>query len=235
MRRCGRAYFLLLVCLLVTGVTAGGALAAPGGNGNNGKGHAGRGLALAKGHAKHAPAAPHSPSAPVKSTAPSGKDETRREPAPKRVAPKAAPGVDRRASHLTICHRTGSGRYIVISPSVTGGTNGHLKHHDDFVYEGSCTKSAQTPLDDPPAEPPATGEHPPRDPAGAVGAPPLGRPTLHGWPGALPVPGRQRADRLGNRATAAEADSLVLPEDDERIERDGARAGHGLDHDPVPA
>jgi hypothetical protein len=177
MRRCGRAYCLLLVCLLVTGVTAGGALAAPGGNGNNGKGHAGRGLALAKGHAKHAPAAPHSPSAPVKSTAPSGKDETRREPAPKRVAPKAAPGVDRRASHLTICHRTGSGRYIVISPSVTGGTNGHLKHHDDFVYEGSCTKSAQTPLDDPPAEPPATGEHPPRDPAGAVGAPPLACPS----------------------------------------------------------
>jgi hypothetical protein len=78
MRRCGRAYWLLLVCLLVTGVAAGGALAAPGGNSNNGKGHAGRGLALAKGHAKHAPAAPHSPSAPVKSTAPSGKDETRR-------------------------------------------------------------------------------------------------------------------------------------------------------------
>jgi hypothetical protein len=52
-----------------------------------------------------------------------------------------------------------------------------LKHHDDFVYEGSCTKSAQTPLDDPPAEPPATGEHPPREPAGTIGAPPLASPS----------------------------------------------------------
>jgi hypothetical protein len=40
MRRCGRAYCLLLVCLFVTAVTAGGALAAPGANGNKGKGHA---------------------------------------------------------------------------------------------------------------------------------------------------------------------------------------------------
>jgi hypothetical protein len=173
MRRCGRAYCLLLVCLLVTGVTAGGALAAPGGNSNNGKGHAGRGLALAKGHAKHAPAAPQSLQAPVKSTAPSGKNEARPASAPMPVAPKASPAVDRRASHLTICHRTGSGRYIVISPSVTGATKGHLKHYDDFAYTGSCTKSAPTPPDDPPAEPPATGEHPPRDPAGAIGAPPL--------------------------------------------------------------
>jgi hypothetical protein len=173
MRRCGRAYCLLLVCLLVTGVTAGGALAAPGGNGNNGKGHAGRGLALAKGHAKQAPAAPQSPQAPVKSPTPPGKDEARPAPAPRQVAPKAPPAVDRRASHLTVCHRTGPGRYIVISPSVTGATNGHLKHHDDFVYTGSCTQSAQTPLDDPPA----TGEHPPRDPAGAVGAPPLASPS----------------------------------------------------------
>jgi hypothetical protein len=177
MRRCGRAYCLLLVCLLVTGVTAGGALAAPGGNSNNGKGHAGRGLALAKGHAKHAPAAPQSLQAPVKSTAPSGKDEARPASALKGVAPKAAPGVERRASHLTICHRTGSGRYIVISPSVTGVTNGHLKHHDDFVYTGSCTRSAPTPPDDPPDDPPATGEHPPRDPAGAIGAPPLASPS----------------------------------------------------------
>jgi hypothetical protein len=102
----------------------------------------------------------------VKPTASSGKNEARRALAPKRVAPKASSGLDRRASHLTICHRTGSGRYIVISPSVTGATNGHLKHHDDFVYTGSCTQSAQTP----PAEPPATGEHPPRDPAGSTGS-----------------------------------------------------------------
>src|SRR6266508_6172558 len=177
MRRCGRAYCLLLVCLLVTGVTAGGALAAPGGNGNNGKGHAGRGLALAKGHAKHAPAAPQSLQAPVKPTAPSGKNQARPATAAKPVAPKASPAVDRRASHLTICHRTGSGRYIVISPRVTGATKGHLKHYDDFVYTGSCTQSAQTPPDDPPTEPPATGEHPPRDPAGAIGAPPLASPS----------------------------------------------------------
>jgi hypothetical protein len=160
MRRCGRAYCLLLVCLLVTGVTAGGAFAAPGGNGNNGKGHAGRGLALAKGHAKHAPAAPQSLQAPVKPTAPSGKNEARPASAAMPVAPKASPAVHPRARHLTICHRTGSGRYLVISPSVTGATKGHLKHHDDFVYTGSCTQSVQAP----PAEPPATGEHPPRDP-----------------------------------------------------------------------
>jgi hypothetical protein len=177
MRRCGRAYCLLLVCLLVTGVTAGGALAAPGGNGNNGKGHAGRGLALAKGHAKHATAAPQSPQAPAKPTTPSGKDEARPAPGSKRVAPRAQLGVDRRASHLTICHRTGSGRYIVISPSVTGATNGHLKHHDDFVYTGSCTQSVQAPPDDPPAEPPATSEHPPRDPASAIGATALASPS----------------------------------------------------------
>lgn len=170
MRRCGRAYCLLLACLFVMGVTAGGALAAPGGNGNKGKGHAGRGLALAKGHAKHASAAPQTPQAPVKSTAPSG-HEARPAPAPKRVAPKARPGVDRRASHLTICHRTGSGRYIVISPSVTGATKGHLtQHDDDFVFTGSCSQSAQTPPDDRPAEPPATGEHPPRDPATSTGS-----------------------------------------------------------------
>jgi hypothetical protein len=166
MRRCGRAYCLLLVCLFVTAVTAGGALAAPGGNGNKGKGHEGRGLALAKGHAKHAAAAPQSPQAPVKPGASSRKNEAR----PKPVAPKAPPGVDRRASHLTICHRTGSGRYVVISPSVTGATKGHLTKHDDFVFTGSCTESAQTPPDDPPAEPPATGEHPPRDPASPTGS-----------------------------------------------------------------
>jgi hypothetical protein len=177
MRRCGRAYCLLLVCLLVMGVTAGGALAAPGGNGNKGKGHAGKGLALAKGHAKHASAAPQSPQAPVKPAAPPGKDDARPAPAPKQVAPKAPPAVDRGASHLTICHRTGSGRYIVISPSVTGATNGHLKHHDDFVYTGSCTPSAQTPPDDPPAEPPASGDHPPRDPASAIGASSLASPS----------------------------------------------------------
>ena len=161
MRRCGRAYCLLLVCLFVTGVTAGGALAAPGGNGNKGKGHAGRGLALANGHAKHAPAAPQSPQVPVKPAAPSGKNETR----PKSVAPKAPAGVNRRASHLTICHLTGSGRYIVISPSVTGATKGHLPKHDDFVFTGSCSRPTE--VTSPPAQPPATGEHEPPSQGGA--------------------------------------------------------------------
>jgi hypothetical protein len=113
----------------------------------------------------------------VKPPAPSEQDKARPAPASKRAAPKAPSGVDRRASHLTICHRTGSGRYIVISPSVTGAMNGHLKHHDDFVYTGSCTQSLETPPKDPPAEPPVTGEHPPRDPAGAIGAPPLASPS----------------------------------------------------------
>jgi hypothetical protein len=98
MRRCGRAYCLLLVCLFATGVTAGGGLAAPGGNGNNGKGHMGRGLALAKGHAKHAPAAPQPPQAAVRPAAPFAKNEARPAPAPKSVAAKAPPGVDRRAT-----------------------------------------------------------------------------------------------------------------------------------------
>jgi pyruvate/2-oxoglutarate dehydrogenase complex dihydrolipoamide acyltransferase (E2) component len=175
MRRCGRAYCLLLVCLLVTGVTAGGALAAPGGNGNNGKGHMGRGLALAKGHAKHAPAAPQPPQAPVKPAAPSAKNEARPAPAPKSVAAKAPPGVDRRATHLTICHRTGSGRYIVISPSVTGAMKGHLKKHDDFVFTGSCLRPTE--VASPPAQPPATGEHPPHDPPSPLVAPQLGSPS----------------------------------------------------------
>jgi hypothetical protein len=175
MRRCGRAYCLLLVCLFVSGVTAGGALAAPGGNGNNGKGHMGKGLALAKGHAKHAPAAPQAPQSPVKPAAPSGKNEARPAPVPEPVAPKAPVGVDRRASHLTICHRTGSGRYIVISPSVTGATKGHLKKHDDFVFTGSCSRPTVAPS--PPVQPPATGEHPPHDPPTVLAATPRASPS----------------------------------------------------------
>ena len=161
MRRCGRAYCLLLVCLFVTAVTAGGALAAPGANGNKGKGHAKRGLALAKGHAKRAAAAPQTPQVPVK-PASSGKNEAR----PKSVAPKAQPGVDRRASRLRICHRNGSGRYVVISPSVTGATKGHLTKHDDFVFTGSCSRSTE--VLSPSAEPPATGEHEPPSQMGAL-------------------------------------------------------------------
>jgi pyruvate/2-oxoglutarate dehydrogenase complex dihydrolipoamide acyltransferase (E2) component len=131
MRRCGRASCPFLVGLLTAAITAAGAIAAPGGNG---KDHAGRGLALAKGHAKHAAATPQAPQAPAESAKPAPPEDEKNE--------YASPGVERRASHLTICHRTGSGRYIVISPSVTGATNGHLKHHDDFVYTGGCTTAA---------------------------------------------------------------------------------------------
>jgi len=175
MRRCGRAYCLLLVCLFVMAITAGSAFAAPGGNGDKGKGHAGRGLALAIGHAKHATAAPQSPQAPAKAPAPSGKHEAQQVSAPKTVAPKAPVGVDRRASHLTICHLTGSGRYIVISPSVTGATTGHLAKHDDFVFTGSCSRPTEVPS--PPAQPRATGEHPPHDPPSPIGASPLASPA----------------------------------------------------------
>ena len=180
MRRCGRAYCLLLVCLFVTAVTAGGALAAPGGNGNKGKGHEGRGLALAKGHAKHAPAAPQTPQARVKPAAYSGKKGARQALAPKSMVPKAPRGVDRRASHLTICHLTGSGRYVVISPSVTGATTGHLTKHDDFVFTGSCSRPTEVPgppaqeVPGPPAQPPATGQH---EPPSQIGAPPLASPA----------------------------------------------------------
>jgi hypothetical protein len=172
MRRCGRAYCLLLVCLFVTAVTAGGALAAPGGNGNKGKGHEGRGLALAKGHAKHAPAAPQTPQAPVKPAESSGKKGARQAPTPKSMGPKAPRGVDRGASHLTICHLTGSGRYVVISPSATGATNGHLAKHDDFVFTGSCARPTE--VSSPPAQPPATGLH---EPPSQGGAPPLATPA----------------------------------------------------------
>jgi hypothetical protein len=204
MRRCGRAYCLMLACLFVSGVAAGGALAAPGGNGNgnNGKGHMGRGLALAKGHAKHAPAAPQSPQAPVKPAAPSGKSEARPAPAPEPAAPKAPAGVNRRASHLTICHRTGSGRYIVISPSVTGATKGHLTKHDDFVFTGSCSRPTEAPS--PPAQPPATGEHPPHDPPSPLAATPRASPS-----GDLPFTGG-RALYLFLAGSALIASGLAL-------------------------
>jgi hypothetical protein len=93
---------------------------------------------------------------------------------------------------VTICHATGSGRYIVISPSVQGVDNGHFRHHDDFVYDGSCSRGeSPSPDPDPDPEPPAppTGDHPP-DPhggvAGDVGARPRGNLPFMGMP-ALPI------------------------------------------------
>lgn len=157
MRRCGSVSCLVGTGLLVSTLVAGGAFAAPGGNG---KSHGANGLALAKGHTKHVVAAPqlsqtetqgvtHEPAKaapPLERTA-----RTPRPPASQEVA-TAAP--KRRAAHLTICHLTGSGRYIVISPSATGAQNGHLSHGDDFVYTGSCARGASSPppaSDDPPS------------------------------------------------------------------------------------
>jgi hypothetical protein len=181
---------------------AGSAWAAPGGNGKghggNGNGqaddHAGQGLALAKGHEKHAPATPQL--APAPAPAP---EEDRQEPAQERAvseksrgADVAAPGQATRHHHVTICHATGSGRYIVISPNVNGVLKGHLSHHDDFVYNGSCSRG-QSPSPDPDPEPPAppnSGGHPPNDPlgdiAGDVGVRPSGNLPFTGVP-ALPV------------------------------------------------
>jgi hypothetical protein len=177
----------------------GSAWAAAGGNGKgqgaangNGQGNSeSQGLALAKGHEKHAPAAPQLTPKPAPSP-----DDVRQEPVQEQSRrdkgqagdPGAAPGHN----HVTICHATGSGRYIVISPSVKGVDNGHLRHHDDFVYSGSCSRGGSpSPDPDPDPEPPAppTGDHPP-DPhggvAGDVGARPRGNLPFTGVP-ALPV------------------------------------------------
>ena len=177
MRRRGRVSCLFGMGLLVATLGAGGALAAPGGNG---KGHVGRGLALAKGHAKHPAAAPALPpqSGPAPAQAPPA------QPAPAKPHPRsspelrgnpAPPGAEIRHNHVTICHATGSGRYIVISPNVKGVLNGHLKHHDDFVYVDGCERPAEAPPPAvPPAEPPSTAAHPPRDPPNPVEATPPG-------------------------------------------------------------
>jgi hypothetical protein len=65
----------------------------------------------------------------------------------------SSPGVQVRHNHLTICHRTGSGRYIVISPNINGAMNGHLTHHDDFVYVDGCERPVPVPRPDPAPEP----------------------------------------------------------------------------------
>jgi hypothetical protein len=124
-------------------MAAGGAYAAAGG-------HQGKGHAWAKGQAKHAATAPQlSQPKPAAPAARADKAHVGAKPQPK--APSH--GVETRHNHLTICHRTGSGRYIVISPNVNGAMNGHLRHHDDFVYVDGCAQPAPAPRPNPVPEP----------------------------------------------------------------------------------
>jgi hypothetical protein len=185
MRRCGRTTCLVGAGLFVAIFVAGGALAAPGGNGKGRGGvggHPGQGLALAKGHEKHAPATPQLTPPPASQPGPAAaapeRPGSRNAPV---VQPRGSngspPGLATRHNHVTICHATGSGRYIVISPNVNGVLNGHLSHHDDFVYTGSCSQPAGAVEGSPPEEesPPAT--HPPRDPPAVDWAPPAAQPS----------------------------------------------------------
>jgi hypothetical protein len=159
MRRCGRASCVVAVGVLTAAIVAGGAFAEAGGNGK--KGGQGKGHAWAKGHVKHAAATPQlaSPPEPESQVAPT----KHASPPAARHHEAAPPGAATRHQHLTICHATGSG-YVVISPNVNGALNGHLKHHDDFVYVNGCTRPAGDPGGDPPRDPPPSPTHPPRDP-----------------------------------------------------------------------
>jgi hypothetical protein len=124
-------------------MAAGGAYAAAGG-------HQGKGHAWAKGQAKHAATTPQlSQPKPTASAARADKAHVGTKPQPK----AASHGVETRHNHLTICHLTGSGRYIVISPNVNGAMNGHLSHHDDFGYVDGCARPDPGPRPDPVPEP----------------------------------------------------------------------------------
>ena len=141
MRRCGRASCVVLIGVLAAATVANSAFAARGGRQGVERGKA-------KGHTKHAVATPLLSSQPAKSVV----RVRAAKPAVTRAEVKhgvSAPGAQVRHDHMTICHRTGSGRYIVISPSVRGATNGHLKHHDDFVYVDGCERPSQAPRPDP--------------------------------------------------------------------------------------
>jgi hypothetical protein len=147
MRRCGRASCVVLIGVLAAATVANSAFAARGGR--QGIEHG-----KAKGHIKHAVATPLASPQSVKSTVRIRTAEAKVSHAEKQVA--SLPGVQVRQNHLTICHRTGSGRYIVISPNVNGAMNGHLRHHDDFVYVGGCERAAPAPRPDPAPEPSPT-------------------------------------------------------------------------------
>ena len=181
MRRCGTAFCVLTVGLLVAGLSAGDAFAAKGGQGkshgqaSHGQSGQGNGHAWAKGQEKHADAAPQL--APQPAAGPKPKPKPARSqvpsqpeaPAPERAQPKGAPpGAAARHNHVTICHATGSGRYIVISPDVKGVENGHFKHHDDFLFADGCGGPTQAPPSEPPSGQPSgsppKADQPPREP-----------------------------------------------------------------------
>jgi hypothetical protein len=157
MRRCGRASCLVLVGLLAAATAAGGAYPAAGG-------HQGNGHAWAYGHDKHAAATPqlaqpqvpkpqHGQSSARKSKSPSA-PVTRADERASAAHEKSAPsGAGTRHNHRTICHRTGSGRYIVISPNVNGAMHGHLSHHDDLVYVDGCGTAEDKRQPEPKPEP----------------------------------------------------------------------------------
>jgi hypothetical protein len=231
MRRCGRTTCLIGAGLLVAILMAGGALAAPGGNGKGRGGngsHPGQGLALAKGHEKHAPATPQLTPPPAAKPAPTPAPKPKLDATAPRAEPAAQahtanaspPGASTRHNHVTICHATGSGRYIVISPNVNGVMNGHLKHHDDFVYTGSCSRGPGDVSGSPPEDPPPA-THPPRDPPAADPPPPARRPS-----GNLPFTGVSALylALIGSGLLGAGLflrRSSALPQDDEGI--DGSR------------
>jgi hypothetical protein len=144
MRRCGRASCVVLIGVLAAATVASSAFAARGGR--QGIEHG-----KAKGHVKHAVAMPLLSPQPVKSAVRVRTAKPNVTHVEKHVA--SSPGVQVRHNHLTICHRTGSGRYIVISPNINGAMNGHLTHHDDFVYVDGCERPAPAPRPDPAPEP----------------------------------------------------------------------------------
>jgi hypothetical protein len=186
MRRCGTAFCVLTVGVLVAALSAGNAFAAKGGQGksqgqaSHGQSGQGNGHAWAKGHEKHVDAAPQLASppeaGPKPKPAPSQVPSQPEAPAPEREQPKAAPpGAAARHNHVTICHATGSGRYIIISPDVKGVANGHFKHHDDFLFTDGCGRPTQAPPSDPPSGhpkgSPPKAEQPPREPVILVADP----------------------------------------------------------------
>jgi hypothetical protein len=130
MRRCGKASCLVLVGLLAAAMAAGGAYSAAGGQ--QGKGHA-----WAKGKVKHQAATPQLSTSSTASGPKAQRHVETQSPTSIKASTSSPPGAVARHNHVTICHRTGSG-YIVISPDVMGVMNGHLRHHDDFVYVNGC-------------------------------------------------------------------------------------------------